>query len=57
MANVRERLAVANVRERLAVNTQILHKFHMERFNLENLNDVEGKEQFCVEVSNRFAAF
>jgi hypothetical protein len=28
----------------------------MERFNLEKLNDVEGKEQFRVEVSNRFAA-
>jgi hypothetical protein len=28
----------------------------MERFNLKKLNEVEGKEQFCVEVSNRFAA-
>jgi hypothetical protein len=28
----------------------------MERFNLKKLNDVEGQEQFCVEVSNRFAA-
>jgi hypothetical protein len=28
----------------------------MERFNLKTLNDVEGKEQFRVEVSNRFAA-
>jgi uncharacterized FlaG/YvyC family protein len=28
----------------------------MERFNLKKLNDVEGREQFCVEVSNRFAA-
>jgi hypothetical protein len=27
----------------------------MERFNLQKLNDVEGKEQFRVEVSNRFA--
>jgi hypothetical protein len=27
----------------------------MERFNLEKLNDVEGKEQFRVVVSNRFA--
>jgi hypothetical protein len=24
----------------------------MERFNLKKLNEVEGKEQFCVEVSN-----
>jgi hypothetical protein len=28
----------------------------MERFNLKKLNDIESKEQFRVEVSNRFAA-
>jgi hypothetical protein len=28
----------------------------MERYNLKKLNEVEGKEQFRVEVSNRFAA-
>jgi hypothetical protein len=28
----------------------------MKRFNLKKLNDVEGKEQFRVEVSNKFAA-
>jgi hypothetical protein len=28
----------------------------MERFNLKKLNKVEGKEQYCVEISNRFAA-
>jgi hypothetical protein len=28
----------------------------MERFNLKKLNNVEGKEQLRVEVSNRFAA-
>jgi hypothetical protein len=28
----------------------------MERFNIKNLNEVEGKEQYRVEVSNRFAA-
>jgi hypothetical protein len=27
----------------------------MERFNLKKLNEVEGKEQFRVEVSNKFA--
>jgi hypothetical protein len=27
----------------------------MERFNLKKLNEVVGKEQFRVEVSNRFA--
>jgi hypothetical protein len=28
----------------------------MERFNIKKLNDVEGKEQHRVEISNRFAA-
>jgi hypothetical protein len=28
----------------------------MERFNLKKLNEVEGKEQYRVESSNRFAA-
>jgi hypothetical protein len=28
----------------------------MERFNLKKLNAVEGKEQYRVEVSNKFAA-
>jgi hypothetical protein len=28
----------------------------MERFNLKRLNEVEGKELYRVEVSNRFAA-
>jgi hypothetical protein len=49
-------LVVAKVRERLAVNKQRSHRFDMERFNLKKLNDVESKEQFRVEVSNRFAA-
>jgi hypothetical protein len=47
---------MAKVRERLTVNKQRSHRFHKERFNLKKLNEVEGKEQFCVEVSNRFAA-
>jgi hypothetical protein len=28
----------------------------MERFNLKKLNEVEGKEQYRVEISNRFRA-
>jgi hypothetical protein len=47
---------MAKLRERLAVNNQRSHRFHMEGFNLKKLNEVEDKEQFCVEVSNRFAA-
>jgi hypothetical protein len=44
------------VRGRLAVNKQRSHSLHTERFNLKNLNDVESREQFLVEVSNRFTA-
>jgi hypothetical protein len=49
-------LVVAKVRERLAVNKQTTHKFHTERLNLKKLNEVEGKEQYRVEISNTFAA-
>jgi hypothetical protein len=45
-------LVVAKVRERLAVNKQRSHRFCMERFNLEKLNEVEGKEQYRVDVPN-----
>jgi hypothetical protein len=41
---------------RLAVTKRRSQRFNMERFNLKKLNDVEGKKQFRVEVSDRFAA-
>jgi hypothetical protein len=47
---------VAKVRERLAVNKQRSQRFNMERFILKKLDQVEGKEQFRFEVSNKFAA-
>jgi hypothetical protein len=47
---------VAKVRERLAVNKQSSHGFHMERFSFKNLSEIEGKEKYRFEVSNRFAA-
>jgi hypothetical protein len=50
-------LVVAKVRVRLEVNIQRSQRFDMERFNLKKLNDVEGKEQFCVKISTRFATF
>jgi hypothetical protein len=49
-------LVVAKVMERPAVNKQRSERFHMERFNLKKLNEVGAKEQFHVEISNRFAA-
>jgi endonuclease/exonuclease/phosphatase family metal-dependent hydrolase len=49
-------LLVAGVRERLAVSKQTTHRFQMERFNHKKLNEIEGKEQYRVEISNRFPA-
>jgi hypothetical protein len=49
-------LAVAKVGERLAANKQRLHRCHMQRLNLKKLNEVAGKEEHRVEVSNRFPA-
>jgi hypothetical protein len=48
-------LVVAKVREGLAVNKQTTHRVHMERFNLKKLKEVEVKEQYQIEISNRFA--
>jgi hypothetical protein len=47
---------VAKLRDRLAVNKQRSHRFDMERFNIKELNQVKGKEQFRAEVSSKFAA-
>jgi hypothetical protein len=49
-------LEMEKFRQRLAVNKQRLHRFHMKRLNLKKLNEVKGKEQYCIEVSNMFAA-
>jgi hypothetical protein len=38
------------VAERLVVNKQRSHKFNMERFSHKKLKEVEGKEQYHVEV-------
>jgi hypothetical protein len=50
-----QHLVVANVRDRLEVSKQTAHRVHMERLNLNKLNEVQGKEQYRVEISNRFA--
>jgi hypothetical protein len=47
---------VAKVRERLAVSKQTTQRVHMERFDHKKLNEVEGKDHYRVEISNRFAA-
>jgi hypothetical protein len=43
---------VGKFRERPQVIKQRLHRFHVEQFNHNKLNEVEGKGQYHVEVSN-----
>jgi hypothetical protein len=40
----------------MAVSKQRTHGYHMEKLNLKKVNEVEGKEQYHVEISNRFTA-
>jgi hypothetical protein len=47
---------VSKFRESLAVSKETMHRVHTDRFSLKNLNEVERREQYCVEISNRFAA-
>jgi hypothetical protein len=49
-------LVVAKLRERISVSKRARQNFDLERFDLKNLDDVEVKEQYQVEISNRFAA-
>jgi hypothetical protein len=46
--------SLSKVRERLAASKQTTQKYHMERFSLKKLNEIEGKEQYWVEISSRF---
>jgi hypothetical protein len=50
-------LVVAKLRERISVSKQARQNFDPERFDLKKLNDVEVKEKYQVEISNRFAVF
>jgi hypothetical protein len=47
---------VTKVWERLAVGEETMHRFHMDRYNLKELSEVDGKEQYNVEISNRIAS-
>jgi hypothetical protein len=47
---------VAKVRGRLVVSKQTAQRCYMERFNLKKLNEVEGKEEYRVGISNRFTS-
>jgi hypothetical protein len=49
-------VVLAKVRERLAVTKEATHIFHTKRINLKKLNEIEGKEYYHVEISNKVAA-
>ena len=49
-------LEIAKVRERLAVGKQAAQRFDRQRFNLRKLNEPEVREQYQIEITNRFAA-
>jgi len=49
-------LVTAKVRERLAVGNQAAQRFDRQRFNLRKLNEPEVREQYQIEIKNRFAA-
>jgi hypothetical protein len=47
---------VAKVMEELTVRKQAGQKFDVERFNLRELNELEVREEYQIEISKRFAA-
>jgi predicted RNA binding protein with dsRBD fold (UPF0201 family) len=47
---------VAKLRGRISVSKRVKQKFDLERFELKMIDDVEVKEKYQVEISNRFAA-
>jgi hypothetical protein len=47
---------VAKLREKISVTKGARQNFDLERFDLKSLDDVEVKEMYQVEISNRFAA-
>ena len=49
-------LVIAKVRERLAAGKQAAERFDKQRFNLWKLNVPEVREQYQIEITNRFAA-
>jgi hypothetical protein len=38
------------------VSKKTTHSFHIEKFNFKKLNELEGKKQYRIEISNRFTA-
>ena len=49
-------LVIENVRERVALGKQAAQRFDRQIFNLRKLNEPEVREQYQIEITNRFAA-
>jgi hypothetical protein len=49
-------LVLAKGRERLAVSKQAAQNFHVERFNIRKLSELEFRKPYQIKISNRFAA-
>jgi hypothetical protein len=47
---------VAKLKERLPVRKKAAQNFEGERFNLRKLKDPEVKENYQIQITNRFAA-
>jgi hypothetical protein len=47
---------VGKVRETLEVSKETVHRVHIDRFNLNKLNEVEVKEQYHIKISNGVTA-
>jgi hypothetical protein len=49
-------LVVPKVRERMMLSKQRMHRYLNERFSPEKLTEVQGKKQYCDEISTKSAA-
>jgi hypothetical protein len=49
-------VVIAKVRKRLSVKKQEALNSNMERFNLKQLNEMEVKKEYQIDISNRFVA-
>jgi len=47
---------IAKVREILAVGKQAIQRSDRQRFNLRKLNEPDVREQYQIQITNRFAA-
>jgi hypothetical protein len=48
---------VAELRERISVSKRARQNFDLERFDMKKLYDIEVKDKYQVEISNRFTNF